>query len=45
MPDNGQTESQINRLKMLKRAMYGRAGVDLLRARIMQLNEETLHRD
>ena len=27
---NGQTEGQINRLKMLKRAMYGRAGVDLL---------------
>jgi hypothetical protein len=29
---NGQTEGQINRLKTLKRAMYGRAGVDLLRA-------------
>jgi transposase len=25
---NGQTEGQINRLKTLKRAMYGRAGVD-----------------
>jgi len=34
---NGQTEGQINRLKMLKRAMYGRAGVDLLRARMMPL--------
>jgi transposase len=32
---NGQTEGQINRLKMLKRAMYGRAGVDLLRARMI----------
>jgi hypothetical protein len=32
---NGQTEGQINRLKMLKRAMYGRAGVDLLRARML----------
>jgi transposase len=32
---NGQVEGQINRLKMLKRAMYGRAGVDLLRARMM----------
>jgi transposase len=31
---NGQTEGQINRLKMLKRAMYGRAGVGLLRARM-----------
>jgi hypothetical protein len=26
---NGQTEGQINRLKTLKRSMYGRAGVDL----------------
>jgi hypothetical protein len=34
---NGQTEGQINRLKMLKRAMYGRAGVDLLRARMLPL--------
>jgi transposase len=32
---NGQTEGQINRLKTLKRAMYGRAGVDLLRARMI----------
>jgi transposase len=38
MPDNGQTEGQINRLKMLKRAMYGSAGIDLLRARMMPLN-------
>jgi transposase len=35
---NGQTEGQINRLKTLKRAMYGRAGVDLLRARLMSLH-------
>ena len=34
---NGQTEGQINRLKALKRTMYGRAGVDLLRARLMPL--------
>ena len=33
-PD-GQTEGQINRLKMLKRSMYGRAGVELLRARML----------
>ena len=34
---NGQTEGQINRLKTLKRAMYGRSGVELLRARMMPL--------
>ncbi len=31
---NGQTEGHINRLKTLKRAMYGRAGAELLRARM-----------
>lgn len=30
---NGPTEGQINRLKTLKRAMYGRAGTELIRAR------------
>jgi len=34
---NGPTEGRINRLKMLKRAMYGRAGVELLRARVLPL--------
>ena len=34
---NGQTEGQINRLKTLKRAMYGRAGAELLRARLLPL--------
>jgi transposase len=34
---NGQTEGQINKLKTLKRAMYGCAGVELLRARMMPL--------
>jgi transposase len=33
---NRQTEGQINRLQTLKQAMYGRAGAELLRARIMQ---------
>jgi transposase len=42
---NGQTEGQINRLKTLKRAMYGRAGVDLLRARMMPLPGRSLHRN
>ncbi|MEH6788820.1 MAG: ISL3 family transposase [Paracoccus sp. (in: a-proteobacteria)] len=32
---NGQTEGQINRLKTLKRQMYGRANIDLLRARLI----------
>ncbi len=34
---NGQTEGQISRLKTPKRAMYGRAGADLLRARLQPL--------
>ncbi len=32
---NGQVEGQVNRLKMLKRQMYGRAGFDLLRSRVL----------
>jgi transposase len=32
---NGQTEGQVNRLKNLKRQMYGRAGFDLLKARVL----------
>lgn len=32
---NGQTEGQINRLKTLKRQMYGRAKFDLLRQRLL----------
>ena len=31
----GQVEGQINRLKMIKRQMYGRAGFALLRARVL----------
>jgi transposase len=33
--NNGQTEGQINRLKAIKRQMYGRAGFHLLRARVL----------
>lgn len=33
---NGQTEGQINRLKVLKRQMYGRAKLDLLRCRFLR---------
>jgi transposase len=32
---NGQGEGQVNRLKFLKRQMYGRAKFDLLRARVL----------
>lgn len=32
---NGQVEGQVNRLKALKRQMYGRAGFPLLRARVL----------
>jgi transposase len=35
---NGPVEGQINRLKALKRQMYGRAGVELLRARVLPLS-------
>lgn len=31
---NGPVEGQVNRLKTIKRQMYGRAGFDLLRARV-----------
>ena len=33
---NGQTEGQVTRLKLVKRQMYGRANVDILRARMVQ---------
>ena len=31
---NGQTEGQVTRLKLVKRSMYGRGGLDLLRGRL-----------
>jgi transposase len=31
----GQTEGQVNRLKVIKRGMYGRAKFDLLRQRVL----------
>ena len=33
---NGQTEGQVNRLKLLKRQGYGRANLDLLRKRVLR---------
>ena len=32
---NGQLEGQVNRLKLIKRMMYGCAKFDLLRARVL----------
>lgn len=32
---NGQTEGQVNKLKVVKRQMYGRAKIDLLEARLI----------
>lgn len=34
----GQVEGQVHRLKMIKRQMYGRAKLDLLRARVLHAN-------
>jgi transposase len=33
---NGPVEGQVNRLRTIKRQMYGRAGFDLLRARVLR---------
>jgi transposase len=33
---NGQTEGQVTRLKLVKRQMYGRGGLDLLRCRLVR---------
>jgi len=32
---NGQVEGHVNKLKLLKRTMYGRAGFPLLRQRVL----------
>ena len=42
---NGQTEGQVNRLKPLKHAMFGRASVKLLSARMRPLCEFEQHQD
>ena len=39
---NGPVEGHINRLKTLRRQMYGRAGVELLRARLIPLSVEPI---
>lgn len=33
---NGPTEGHINRFKLIKRQMYGRANFDLLRQRVLE---------
>jgi transposase len=33
--NNGQTEGQVTRIKLIKRMMYGRAGFALLRQRVL----------
>lgn len=35
---NGQVEGQINKLKLIKRQMYGRANFDLLKTRMLQVD-------
>lgn len=40
---NGPTEGHINRLKTLKRQMYGRASFELLRARVLPFPVGVLH--
>ena len=39
---NGPVEGQVNRLKTIKRQMYGRAGVELLRARLIPPSAEPI---
>src|SRR3712207_8668568 len=40
---NGQTEAQIQRLKLLKRGMYGQAGFALLRTRVLHRERSEEH--
>jgi transposase len=36
---NGQLKGQVNRLRLIKRQMYGRAKFDLLRARVLHTSK------
>lgn len=40
---SGQVEGQIDRLKTIKRSMYGRGGISLLRARLPPLSQFSEH--
>lgn len=37
---SGQTEGQINRLKLLKRQMFGRAKLDLIKQRVLYASQQ-----
>lgn len=41
---SGRVEGNVNRIKMIKRQMYGRADFDLLRKRVLLAAEERLSR-
>ena len=41
---NGPLEGQVNRLKLIKRSMYGRAGFDLLRLRVLHRHPQQRER-
>ena len=40
----GPVEGQVNRLKLIKRSMYGRAGFDLLKFRVLHHRKKSLDR-
>jgi hypothetical protein len=41
---NGPVEGQVNRLKLIKRSMYGRAEFDLLKRRVLHHSPKNLER-
>jgi hypothetical protein len=41
---NGPLEGNVNRLKLIKRSMYGRAEVDLLKLRVLQHSKKSQDR-
>jgi len=40
----GPVEGHVNRLKLIKRSMYGRAEFDLLRLRVLHSSKKSLER-
>jgi hypothetical protein len=41
---NGPVEGQVNRLKLIKRSMYGQADLDLLKRRVLYHDKKSLER-
>jgi len=41
---NGPVEGQVNRLKLIKRSMYGQADLDLLKLRVLHHDKKSLER-